>query len=186
MNLHELQKNWDAFGRTDPFWAILTTSSKRGGRWDTTEFFNTGLEEIANTFAHLQTMNVEVRREAALDFGCGVGRLTQALGHYFDTAYGVDIAPSMIDLAKRYNRLGERCHYVLNENNDLTVFSADRFDFIYSSLVLQHMRPEYSIKYISEFMRVLRAGGIMVFQLPSPLADDGCKRDNAQTGLTPL
>lgn len=29
MNLKELQKNWDGFGRTDPLWSILTVGLVR-------------------------------------------------------------------------------------------------------------------------------------------------------------
>src|SRR5207248_4370527 len=63
----------------------------------------------------------------------------------------------------------QRCHFVVNPANDLTLFPDDSFDLIYSSLVLQHMRPEYSLNYIKEFLRVLAPGGLLVFQIPSRL-----------------
>src|SRR5262249_3108618 len=62
--------------------------------------------------------------------------------------------------------MGQRCGFVLNETNDLAVFPDDAFDFVYSSLVLQHMKPEYSQNYIKEFLRVLAPGGLPVFQIP--------------------
>jgi SAM-dependent methyltransferase len=111
-------------------------------------------------------LNFDIRRGAALDFGCGVGRLTQALCRHFERAVGVDIAPSMIRLANQFNRFGDRCRYCLNEANDLRLFADDSFDFIYSNLVLQHMQPDYSKNYIKEFVRVLAPGGIAFFQLP--------------------
>ena len=39
-------------------------------------------------------------RRSALDFGCGIGRLSQALAEHFDQVYGVDISPKMIELAR--------------------------------------------------------------------------------------
>ena len=39
--------------------------------------------------------------------------------------------------------------------------------FIYSSIVLQHLRPKLVISYLQEFARLLSAGGVMVFQMPS-------------------
>ena len=47
MNLQDLQQHWDAFGRRDPMWAILTDPARKGRRWTAAEFFATGAEEIA-------------------------------------------------------------------------------------------------------------------------------------------
>jgi len=167
MNLKELQSNWNMFGKQDPLWAIATWPDKKGNRWELREFFDLGEKEIAGVLNHLTLLGVPVPRGRALDFGCGVGRLTQALAQHFDEVTGVDIAPSMINLANQYNRHGARCMYRLNEVDDLELFPSERFDFIYTNIVLQHMLPAYSKAYIREFIRVLKPGGVMVFQLPS-------------------
>jgi len=166
MDLNELQKNWDEFGRTDPLWAILTNPGRKGGKWNLEEFFALGRQEVASIMQRAQAYGFPARREAALDFGCGVGRLTQALCSWFDRCCGVDIAPSMIELARRYNTHGGRCEYLLNAYDDLRIFPDDSFDFVYSNIVLQHMEPRYSTAYIREFVRVLRSGGLAVFQIP--------------------
>jgi ubiquinone/menaquinone biosynthesis C-methylase UbiE len=75
----------------------------------------------------------------ALDFGCGVGRLAQALLPRFERVDGVDIAPSMLELAARYNKDPARCVFHLNERADLALFPDRSFTFIYTSLVLQHV-----------------------------------------------
>jgi len=75
----------------------------------------------------------------------------------------------MIRLAKRYNRYGRRCRYYVNERPDLLLFKDNAFDFIYSIFVLQHMPPECSLGYIREFIRVMKVGGLAVFQLPIAL-----------------
>jgi hypothetical protein len=46
MNLDDLKRNWEAFGDTDPFWAILTGPSKKNNRWNLNEFFATGEAEV--------------------------------------------------------------------------------------------------------------------------------------------
>lgn len=102
----------------------------------------------------------------ALDFGCGVGRLSQPLADNFDEVYGIDISPSMIELARKYNRHGERCRYVLNSSTDLSAFPDRHFNFIYSSITLQHMKPRLAKQYMVEFVRLLAPGGVLVFQLP--------------------
>lgn len=184
MDIKDLQKNWDVFGKTDPLWAILTCPDKKKGKWDEAEFLKTGIETVRLVMEDVISLDVKFARSSALDFGCGAGRLTQALAEYFENCSGVDIAPSMIEIAKKYNRHGDRCRYYLNETDDLRIFKDNSFDFILSFIVLQHMRPEYSKNYIKEFVRILAPGGLAVFQVPSELKDD--KKDETKKGLKNL
>lgn len=167
MNLDELQKHWQKFGEEDPLWAILAIPEMKNNNWDTEEFFRRGILEIAETINRIEAIGAKLNYGRALDFGCGVGRLTQALAARFDEAHGVDIAPSMIEAARKFNKFGDKCNYHLNKKDDLSLFPDNYFDFIYSVIVLQHMQPRYSLKYIQEFLRVLQPGGMLVFQLPS-------------------
>ena len=140
MDLDELQRNWEEFGRTDPMWAVLTESDKRGGKWDEEEFFANGRALVDAIIKQLQPFGLPRGRQAALDFGCGVGRLTQAACQHFDRVIGVDIAASMIAAANNYNRFGVRCEYLHNTRPDLTAIADDSIDFVLTLLVLQHMR----------------------------------------------
>jgi len=170
VKLARLQRHWDEFGRRDPYWAILTDPSKKGNKWDLDEFFRTGELEVDDVLAWVESLGVTTRRGRALDFGCGAGRISQALGRHFEHVIGVDIAPSMIALANQHNRHGERCRYVLNEHADLRQFQDSSVDFIYSRLVLQHLRPTVIKAYVAEFARLLDVGGGAVFNVPaSPL-----------------
>jgi SAM-dependent methyltransferase len=166
MELKELQRNWDILGKEDPLWAIITWEGKKGNKWDLEEFFASGDQEIAEVMQYLAGLHLDGPRHRALDFGCGVGRLTRALRSHFSKAIGIDIAPSMITQARALDQ-EHRCEFVLNDRADLSIFPDNTFDFIYSNIVLQHMRPEYSTAYIREFCRVLAPGGVAVFQLPS-------------------
>ena len=167
MELKELQQNWDEFGNTDPLWAVLSWPEKRHGRWRHKDFFATGEAEVDAVMHYLAALCVSLGRQRRLDFGCGVGRLTQAMCGHFQECVGVDIAPSMIRLARKYNRHAERCQYLLNAADNLQLFSDRSFDLVYSNIVLQHMKPEYSKNYIREFVRILSPGGVAIFQLPS-------------------
>ncbi len=169
MSLEELQRNFNFLGIKDPFWAIFSDPEKKGNKWQAEEFFKTGEREIKGLLEHVKSLGIRVSWSKALDFGCGVGRLTQALSRYFDEVHGVDIAPSMIDLANRYNQFGNRCRYHLNDSGSLTLFADDSFDLIYSNITLQHIPPPYSRGYIREFVRVLAPSGLLLFQVPSEL-----------------
>jgi SAM-dependent methyltransferase len=180
MRLARLQRHWDEFGRRDPYWAILTDPSKKGNKWDPDEFFETGRREIEDVLAWVASLGIPVHRHSALDFGCGAGRICQALALHFDGVVGVDIAPSMIALANEHNRHGARCRYVLNERADLRQFPDGSVDFLYSRLVLQHLRPWAIRAYVAEFVRLLAPGGVAVFNVPAdpldaPVAGGGLK-----------
>jgi SAM-dependent methyltransferase len=167
MDLDQLKRHWETFGREDPLWAVLTDPDRRGGRWGLEEFLLTGEHEVQAVFDELAALHASVDRGRALDFGCGVGRLTQALANRFDRCDGVDIAGSMIAEAERINRRGDRVDYHVNSQPDLMLFESETFDFVLSFIALQHMEPRYASRYIAEFIRVLRPGGITVFQLPT-------------------
>ena len=167
MDLETLKTHWDAFGERDPFWAILTVPGKENGKWNETEFFQTGEDEISSVLAFIESLGRPLNRRMALDFGCGVGRLTQALCRHFDHCRGIDIAPSMVRLARKYNQYPERCDYLINNSQSLDSLERIDFDFIYSSIVLQHIEPVYGTIYIKELLRRLAPQGILVFQMPS-------------------
>ena len=166
MDLDELRRHWDRFGADDPLWAILTAPDKRHGRWEIGEFFATGTSEINRVLStSAEVIGRPLRTGRALDFGCGVGRLTQALAAHFDLVDGVDIAASMIEQARRLDHHPGQCTYHVNEQPDLTLFADDTFDFAYTAHVLQHMDPALAAGYVRELVRVLRPGGVLVFQV---------------------
>jgi ubiquinone/menaquinone biosynthesis C-methylase UbiE len=162
----ELKDNWQSLGNDDPLWAILNDPRAKGGRWSVEEFLRTGQIEIERVFNWLETRGLKnLGHGRALDFGCGAGRLTQALAKRFDGCAGVDIAKSMVETAYKLNP-PPNCEFVVNEQPDLSVFANGSFDFIYSSIVLQHIPHPHAINYISEFCRLLAPGGLVAFQIP--------------------
>jgi SAM-dependent methyltransferase len=163
-----LRKTWETNARRDALCAILTVPGKEYGRWDRDEFFATGEAVIADALAQLEALGAAPKPGRVLDFGCGVGRLTQALAARFREADGVDVSATMVDLARRYNRHGDRCRYHLNDQRaDLSLFADGTFDFVYSLIVLQHIPPPLALGYVREFARVLAPGGVVVFQQPA-------------------
>jgi ubiquinone/menaquinone biosynthesis C-methylase UbiE len=165
--IEKLKNNWNAFAENDPMWAILSYQEKMGNKWQLGEFLETGMVEINSVLMYINSVKGDTPRRRALDFGCGIGRLSQAMALYFDEVYGIDISPKMIELANKYNIRESKCKYFMNDTDDLSLFSGNSFDFIYSNIVLQHMKPDYSKKYIKEFLRVLAPRGLLIFQLPS-------------------
>lgn len=145
---------------------VLPAPGGRKPLWHPDDFFATGRRTIETILGHLATLTPSRGTAVALDFGCGPGRLSQALAEHFGQVYGVDVAASMVAAARSLNRFGLRCRYLLNTTDDLRVIPDGSVDFVVSDIVLQHLRPVRSLAYVREMLRVLRPGGALVFFLP--------------------
>jgi ubiquinone/menaquinone biosynthesis C-methylase UbiE len=182
--LKELQRNWEGLAQADPLWAICTDPGKKDRQWTREEFFATGRKEVGVVLGYVAGMSVFINRTLpALDFGCGVGRLTRALAEYFPECCGVDISPTMVRMAQELNRDLPRCRFLLNEDARLKGLPDNYFGFIYTSIVLQHIAEPYSRKYIEELVRVLKPGGALVFQVPERLCGNAATRVRVKLAL---
>jgi ubiquinone/menaquinone biosynthesis C-methylase UbiE len=165
VSIKNLQENWQKMAVQDPLWAVLAWDEKKNNKWNELDFFNTGAGEIKSVMEYIQSLGINLDKKSALDFGCGVGRLTQPLSKYFEQVTGVDIAPAMIEKAKKLNS-SANCNFILNTAPNLEIFSDNIFSFVYSRLTLQHIKPVYAKKYIKEFIRILKPGGLVIFVQP--------------------
>jgi SAM-dependent methyltransferase len=165
MRLTTHEKDWQEMAKLDPLWAILSAPEKQYNRWDYRAFFQTGEREVAVLVAEARELGYPVRWGRALDFGCGIGRVTRALHTYFPECYGVDISSEMV---RRAHEFAPGCHFHVNKEMNLRVFDDSYFDLIYSVIVLQHQpNRAVALAYVSELVRVLGRDGLLVFQLPS-------------------
>src|SRR6185436_7150994 len=102
----------------DPFSAILLPGA-RSAAWDVDAFFATGRTDGLRFIADLIRVVPDAGRLSALDFGCGVGRITRTLADHFEAVDGVDVAPSMIARARELNGSYSRCHFHVIRTADL-------------------------------------------------------------------
>jgi SAM-dependent methyltransferase len=166
MSLAKSKKHWEDMGSLDPCWAILTEPGTKYGKWDQDKFFETGSREISSLTSAAEKLGLPKEHDLALDFGCGVGRLTRALALHYRNVVGLDISQSMLDRAAALNPPAN-CQFRLNDSDSLP-FPSQEFDLIYTALVLQHVPTQVSIRrYIAEFVRVLKPEGLLVMQVPN-------------------
>jgi SAM-dependent methyltransferase len=166
LGITAVKDTWESFAQQDALGAILTDPSKKRGRWEISEFMETGLSEISTVLNHVRDLGLSPDFNGlAVDFGCGVGRLSRALAKQFNRVVGVDIAATMISTAVKLNSDLNNCKFVLNTRADLEILETGSVSFIYSNIVLQHMPGRFAQSYLREFVRILEPGGIMVFQI---------------------
>jgi ubiquinone/menaquinone biosynthesis C-methylase UbiE len=101
----------------------------------------------------------------ALDVGCGVGRLIGELAPRMGTIHGVDVSDDMIRMATE--RLSPHANVRLHriEGTDLKCFEDRTFDVMWSYSVFYHMPRTYYYRYLQELSRVMKPGGLLIYQL---------------------
>lgn len=157
-------RDWQDMAAFDPLRAI----SGQKKDWHIDEFWATAQPHMDQLFLSASLLGLPKLHDRALEFGCGAGRFLPHFEKRFGEVWGVDVSPVMIDLAKRYN---PRCSFHLNTAGDLGFFPTAHFDLVYSFLVLQHLPNQSLVKqYLTEFIRILKPGGLAVFQLPDRLS----------------
>jgi SAM-dependent methyltransferase len=163
--LDPLMSNWNAMAELDPLWSILSDPEKKFGKWNAEEFFRDGDREAKRVVGMCDANGVSVLYGSMLDFGCGVGRMTRAFSQFFTASVGIDVSGKMVELARKFSADRPHCEFVASASVTMP-FEDARFDFVFSVLVLQHLPTKSMILgYISEFIRVAKDGGVIVFQL---------------------
>jgi SAM-dependent methyltransferase len=174
VSLERISAAWNQLATEDPLWAVCALPGKKGNRWDRDAFYATGEQEVGAALGRAVAEGLDVPTSCgpgrALDFGCGVGRLSLPLAARFGEVVGVDVSDRMLALAREaaeQDPNGARCRFVRNDRPDLAMFADGSFDLVYSSLVLQHMPARFSTVYLAEFARILKPGGAAVFHVPA-------------------
>jgi 2-polyprenyl-3-methyl-5-hydroxy-6-metoxy-1,4-benzoquinol methylase len=186
--LSRYRANWETNARIDSKWSVLSLPGKLGAKWNDTPFYETGRSEVDHLMTYMEQNGIWSARENArcLDFGCGVGRLTEALAVHFHEVVGVDISSTMLDEARSHLTQSKlkNVQYRLMSSGDLTPLGL--FDFIYSNITLQHLNNQLQCMYLQQFSRILRTGGLAVFQLPSQKPIFSGMRLRTLRGLLPV
>ena len=168
--LGSLRRDWEELAESDPLWAILSDPLKRGGRWTLSEFFGTGAEQVDQLLELGHAHGYPKQRTTALDFGCGVGRLTRALAKHFETATGVDISAGMVERAQVVNSGVPNIRFLREDEPLLPGLGHEVFDLVVSMFVLQHFPSESLVREtIAGLASRVSGGGMLIIQLPTPI-----------------
>jgi SAM-dependent methyltransferase len=170
-------RGWEELAQLDPLWAVASSPQRRHGKWDEEEFYEGGRRKVRKLMKRLDALGVPARSARALDFGCGAGRLILPLADHFDAVVGVDIAPSMLALAR--SRAADRpgLEFRLDETGDQSLLAGESFDLVYSGLVLQHQASvAAALECLERLCAAVSPGGALVVQIPIWLRAHGSPR----------
>lgn len=161
--LRRPDENWERLAQTEPYYAVLTDDAflGAGGSPDALRhFFSTGEREAAWLLGLAgEVAGRTFRPASALDFGCGVGRLAIPMAGHVGRVVGVDVSPTMIEIANRHRDAAGARNAAFVTLADARQ-SADRFDFIYSMIVFQHIPGAAGCELIDWLLGKVAAGGV--------------------------
>jgi len=142
---------------------VADSFSKAATSYDASAFLQ---KEVADrVFERLELMRIAPKN--VLDVGCGTGYCSRELRDRYSKAkiHGVDIAPGMIELAKKRQNLFRKIDYQVADIDQLP-FEDNQFDLVFSSLTIQWL-PDLKHTF-KELNRVLKPGGLIIFSTLGP------------------
>jgi SAM-dependent methyltransferase len=175
---HWNEADWERKARENPLHAIMTIAEYRNLTLDDlaagapAAFLQKGRDIYQNLVARFLTPEERGRSLDMFDYGCGAGRIMNAVFEAGHLASGADISPTMI----------EACGAIVPKSNLRAVVGTDgavpapsaSFDVVYSFAVVQHIKSLAAHdRAIDEMIRVLRPGGLLSIQVNCEDFDTG-------------
>lgn len=163
--MRDTDSDWRKIADADPYFGVLTHD--RFSRSNLTqqtrdEFYASGEHNMAHVVAELKScLDDDFAPTRALDFGCGVGRLTLAMAAYANEVVGLDVAPGMLKEAE-----AERDARGISSVSFSTSMPDGPFDWISSIIVFQHIPPPRGLQLLDEMLARLAPRGVISLHFP--------------------
>jgi SAM-dependent methyltransferase len=157
-----MSRDWDERARKNAFHYIASWQKE----WDLESFVASGEEDFERlVIPVLARCDLTATGKRMLELGCGAGRMTASFAKRFEHVYALDLSLEMLSRARQMHTAQKNILWLLSNGADLSCVASDSMDFVFSYLVLQHL-PEkaLALRYIREMLRVLRPGGVFLFQ----------------------
>jgi ubiquinone/menaquinone biosynthesis C-methylase UbiE len=157
--LARMRADWNARAGEDANYYVAFGRREQ----DEDEFFSTGADVVRDLESQLPRLRA---KSAALEIGCGPGRLLRPMSKHFAEIHGVDVSDEMVRLARERLRHRPNAHAHHGSGAGLELFPDGRFDFVYSYAVFQHIPSrDVVFRYLREAHRVLKPSGVLRCQL---------------------
>lgn len=163
---------WEEKAKSNPLFAIMSQENFVNANTEITEdqlslFYDRGEQFWQRWFQTLFWETRDKKELRILDYGCGMGRITNQAANFSNHTYGVDISKTQIEYAKKYCPKRDQIQFLSLKENDFTIpLQDDLFDIVYSYAVLQHIKLKSSLELaVNEMCRVLKKNGILKIQI---------------------
>lgn len=160
-----------------PYFPVLTHDGRletAASDVATSEFFATGEADVASLLSVAAAVaGHDIPLASALDFGCGVGRLTLPLARRAEHVTACDVAPELLARARVHAEEAGLHNITFVRNDELDTLPDGRFTFICSLLVFQYVPRPAGYTIIRNLLRLLAPGGVAMLHVM--LAEPGAE-----------
>jgi len=152
--------DWEIIGSRDPWFGVLSSSEYRADQVDEEKrknFYATGVKDIARVLDMFDAdLGTRPSSGAALDIGCGVGRLCYAMAQVMPAVTGYDVSESMLQIARQH----------APANLTLTsLLPTGKFGWINSYIVFQHIPPAEGLMLLKSCLGLASPGAFASIQV---------------------
>ena len=166
--MSDSERIWEYFGEKDPYFAVNTISDMRSESIDEDKlklFFEGGEKYVKKIWEEIESHFISgFNPRRALDFGCGVARLTLPIAKRSIETIGVDISTNMLEVAAKNADLFDIKNISFIKGDETISKVTGEFDFIHSFVVFQHINPKLGEEIFKKMVEMLAEGGIGVVQ----------------------
>jgi len=156
--IEQLKEDWELIAKSENYRNAIAQ-----GFSDEERFKSAGESQFEGIQEYLQKNNISLVGKRIIEIGCGAGRMTESLADLAEDLYATDISMNMLHRFKE--RVGEIRNVTLLCTSDLSVFTDEFADIIFSYLVFQHLPEDLTTWFLKDGYRVLKSGGYYIFQL---------------------
>lgn len=158
----DTDRAWSRWGEIDPYFAVVTDPGFRKHciEQNRAAFMQSGEDYVARHFGEIEQTLGPVALGRALDFGCGVGRITLPLARRFDEVVGLDISDGMLREAKANGRSQGLDDVIFARSDDALSAATGQFDFVHTYIVLQHIPVARGMRIIDRLLERTAVGGV--------------------------
>lgn len=144
---------WERAAASDPFGRVRTG-------WQARDFDLRTDDSVCHAIAFKPD-------DVVLDYGCGPGYTCRLVAPQVARYVGMDYSGRMLDIARIRCAGFPNAAFVQNDGASIPADSAT-FDCVYCELVFQHLPRWDTLKILGEMKRVLKPGGRVALQFPTP------------------
>lgn len=159
------RSRWNRLAR-DPYYAVVNAEANRSIRFTENAklaLVDSGERNIAQTVADIRRwLAPDFLPAKAVDFGCGVGRLTIPLARLCRHVTGIDISEAMLVEAQLncIEASVDNATFVTSDDYFGDDRRTERVDFIHAYIVFQHIPPRAGMWLANELIGRLKLDGI--------------------------
>ena len=163
-------RNWQNWGVKDPYYGVVSHAEFGADSIgeNHARFFESGERFVSDMLSQAESRFGGLKTNgSALDFGCGVARLTIPLARRFARVDGLDVSPRMLHIAQencKAFRIDNARFHQTDGRLDAEHWPR-RYAYINSYIVLQHIPVRRGYAIIDKLLALLEDGGVTMLHV---------------------